>query len=199
WFDPRGGDLRVFFPPGEKPSQEEFFRAIDPLPVLPGVTCHLGHESFTRGQSDRRLRVFIKGNDYDRVERAESIVREALGDRARFPQLGEIARWSEVERDEVIVEVDRRAAQVFGVDTANVSRMLAWALRGALLPDFILGDREYQFRIAYDDYQKEDLGELDSVLIHRPEGTPVRLDNVARYRLAPGSGDIHRRDGKITA
>ncbi|HLU46575.1 MAG TPA: efflux RND transporter permease subunit, partial [Planctomycetota bacterium] len=199
WFDPRGGDLRVFFPPGEKPSQEEFFRAIDPLPVLPGVTCHLGHESFTRGQSDQRLRVFIQGNDYDRVERAESIVREALGDRARFPQLGEIARWSEVERDEVIVEVDRRAAQVFGVDTANVSRMLAWALRGALLPDFILGDREYQFRIAYDDYQKEDLGELDSVLIHRPEGTPVRLDNVARYRLAPGSGDIHRRDGKITA
>lgn len=198
WFDRRGGEMRVFFPPGESPPQEQFFRAIEPLPRLPGVRCQLGHESFSEDRGEQRIRVFIEGNDYDRLEEAQSRVEAILSDREVFPELGDVARWSEDERDEVVVEVDRSAAQFFGLDTAGISRMVSWALRGALLPDFVAGEREYQFRVAYEDREKESVEELDSVLIYRPDGSPVRLDNVADYRLAPGSGDIHRRDGKLT-
>ncbi|MCZ6795578.1 MAG: efflux RND transporter permease subunit [Planctomycetota bacterium] len=200
WFDSRGGEVNVFFEPGRRMEEKEFFLIMKPeLPKLPGVKFHLGFESFSRDMGRQRLRVFIQAQDYDRLVEAEEIVRRALEDSERFPQLGDVARWSEDERDEVTIEVDRRAAQQLGVDTATVSRMVSWALRGAPLPDFVVDDREYPFWVCYNDVIKESVHELKSILIHRPGQKPVRLDEVATYALRPASGDLHRRNGKLTA
>lgn len=199
WFSSGGGDVRVFFEPGVRVKEEDFFRVVRPgLPRLPGVKYHIGFESFEEDKGDQRLRVFIVGRDYDRLVEAERTIRSTLENKALFPNLGDIASWSEKQREEVRVQVDRRAAQQVGVDTTTVSRMVSWALRGAALPDFLLGGREYPFWICYSDVQKENVEELDSILIPTADGSATRLENVAVRRFAQGSGDIHRRDGKMT-
>ncbi|MBN1442540.1 MAG: efflux RND transporter permease subunit [Planctomycetes bacterium] len=200
WFSAGGGDLRVFFAPGKRVDEQQFFSAIRPaLPRLPGVKYHLGYESFSRDEGRQRIRIFLTSMDYDRLEEAEEVIYAALENNPLFPGLGEIARWSDETPEEIRIKVDRRAAQQLGVDTAMVSRMVAWALRGAPLPDFWLGNREYPFWILHSDAQKESAEELSSILVPRAAGDPVRLETVARYHPARSSGDIHRRDGKLTA
>jgi HAE1 family hydrophobic/amphiphilic exporter-1 len=76
--------------------------------------------------------------------------------------------------------------------------MVAWALRGAMLPDFEMEDREQPFWINYGDRVKENVEELSSIRVFRPGNEPVRLDNLARYSMVPGSGEIHRQNGKMT-
>jgi HAE1 family hydrophobic/amphiphilic exporter-1 len=199
WFDSQGGDLNVFLEPGARIKEQEFFAAIGPqLPRLPGVTYRLGFEDFARDQGGERLRVFIQGNDLDALEEAAGLVQEELEDRRKFPELEQVARWREDEREEVRIQVERRAAQHFGVDTATVSRMVAWALRGAPLADFLVADRELPFWIRYSDADKENVEELNAIRIFRPGGEPLRLENLARYELLPGTGEIHRRNGRMT-
>ena len=66
------------------------------------------------------------------------------------------------------------------------------------MPDYETDDRELPFWIRYDDSDKENIDDLGSVLVYRPEGEPVRLENLADYGVYPGPGSIRRYNGKMT-
>jgi len=199
WFNARAGEVNIFLQTGVRVKEEEFFAKLRPLlPKLPGVSYKLGFEDFERDAGGQRLRVFARGNDLKRLEELGELVKKELEDRERFPELSEVTPWRDIEEEEIRIDVARRLAQEYGADTATVSRMVAWALRGAMLPDFEMADREYPFWIRYRDADKENVEELKAVRVFRPDAEPVRLENLARYSIVAGSGEIHRMNGKMT-
>lgn len=198
WFSPSEGEVNIFLEPGVTLKEQEFFALLKPhLPTLPGVTYRMGFEDFARNQGGQRVRVFVRGTDLARLEELGKEVKSTLEDRERFPELEEVTEWREVETEEVRVQVARRLAQEYGTDTATVSRMVSWALRGAMLPDFEREDREIPFWINHGERVKENIEVLSSVRVFRPGGEAVRLENLADYRIVPGSGEIHRQNGKM--
>jgi HAE1 family hydrophobic/amphiphilic exporter-1 len=200
WFSSDGGEINIFLEEGERVEEDAFFARLRPLlPRLPGVTYRLGFEDFAREDGGKRLRVFIRGNDLRRLAEIGASVRSELENRERFPELQEVDEWSEEEEEEIRVDVLRRVAQEYGIDTGTVSRMVAWALRGAPLPDFNLADRELPFWIAYAGGPKENIEEINAVRVFDRDGRAFRLENlIERPAVLPGMGEIHRVNGKMT-
>ncbi len=199
WFSSTEGEVNIFLETGVSTKEAEFFKQLRPLlPAQPGVTYRLGFEDFARDEGGQRIRVFVRGNDLNKIEEIGREVRKTLEDKERFPELEEVSQWREIETEEVRVQVARRLAQEYGTDTTGVSRMVSWALRGAMLPDYEMDDREIPFWINYGERVKENLEVLSSVRVFRPGLTPVRLENMAQYSIQPGSGEIHRQNGKMT-
>ncbi|MBI4607032.1 MAG: efflux RND transporter permease subunit, partial [Planctomycetes bacterium] len=199
WFSATEGELNVFLEPGATLKEEEFFARIRPLlPEQPGVTYRMGFEDFARDEGGQRLRVFVRGNDLDRLEEIGAQVKSQLEDRDLFPELEEVSQWLEEETEEIRIGVARRIAQEYGTNTAGISRMVSWALRGAMLPDFEGAEREIPFWITYGERIKENAEEISAVRVFRPGAEPVRLENLASYAIVPGSGEIHRQNGKMT-
>ena len=199
WFSAAEGEVNVFLENGSTIKEEDFLQKLKPLlPQLPGVTYRLGYEDFARDEGNQRLRIFVRGNDLNRLTEIGSLVEEELLRKDIFPELEEVSPWRETEAEEVRVEVARRLAQEYGTDTTSIARMIAWALRGAMLPDFEVDDREYPFWINYGERIKENVEEISAVRVFRKAGDAVRLENVARYSIIPGSGEIHRQNGKMT-
>ncbi len=199
WFDSQGGTLNMFPKTGHRVKEDEFFDHLRPrLPELAGVTYHLGFEDFGSDKGQQRLRIFIEGTDLEALDKAGRTVENALKDRARFPELREVQRWKDDEQEEVRILVNRRAAQHRGIDTTTVSRMVSWALRGATLPDFVVDDRERSFWIRYADADKENVEALNDILVFGSDGRAAPLSSLASLQMLPGSGDIHRVNGRMT-
>lgn len=199
WFRAHGGDLAMYLEYGARVDQVEFFaRVREILPELPGVTYRMGYEDFASDEVNPRLRVYVRGNDLETLERLGAAVRAELQDRDRFPELLEVNEWRSSEQAEVRVRVQRGLAQEYDITTAAVSRMVAWALRGAPLPDFETAEQERPFWIAYEGGPQDNLRNLDGIRVFTPEGETVRLENLATYDLLPGLGEIHRVDGVMT-
>jgi HAE1 family hydrophobic/amphiphilic exporter-1 len=199
WFSASEGEVNVHLEPGAKIKEDEFFARVRPLlPQQPGVRYRLGFEDFARDEGGQRLRVFLRGNDLDELEALGVQVAADLENPLLFSELEEVNRWREEETEEIQIAVARRLAQEYGTDTSTISRMVSWSLRGAMLPDFELDERELPFWITYGDRIKERADEINAVRIFRRGGEPVRLDNLARYSMVPGSGEIHRQNGKMT-
>ncbi|MCH2376678.1 MAG: efflux RND transporter permease subunit, partial [Planctomycetes bacterium] len=150
WFRATGGVLNVFLAPESRVDEKDFFAKLKPiLPSIAGVNYRFGFEDFANDQGMARVRVFLQGEELRQLERVGACVRTVLNNHDQFPELDDVKRWRSDERDEIQVHVARQQAQKYGVDTASVSRMVAWALRGARLPDFLDDDREYPFWIRY--------------------------------------------------
>ncbi len=199
WFDTRGGGMNLFFEPGVRIKEEDFFNSVrDELPVLPGVTVQLRSDMFDTEDTRKRIRVYVRGPDLETLDEMGRLVRDTLADRKVFPELFDVRRMRDDTREEVRVTVDREVARHYGVDAQSVSNTVAWSLRGAMLPDYETESRELPFWIRMQNADKESLHELDAIQVFRTDGSPVRLSNLASYRVHPGPGDIRRMDGKMT-
>ncbi len=199
WYDSARGELNLFPRPEVRKTETEFFAEIRPLvPRLPGVEYRFGFEDFMRETSGKRQRVYIRGDDLDAMDELSRRLRIDLADRERFPEIDEVSEWRRENSDQIEVNIHRRVAQEYGVDTATVSQSVAWALRGAPLPDFAVEEREYPFWVRYGESVKEEIGALDRVRVFREDGEFVRLENVASYAITEGLGEIHRLDGTMT-
>ena len=199
WFRSSGGTIALFLQPGSRVDEEKFFERVRGfLPKLAGVSYRMGDEDFHEEKEGHRLRVYVRGNDLDALNRLGVRVRAELEDSQRFPELVEVDEWRASEPGEVRVQVNRRLSQEYGIDTARVSRMVAWALRGAPLPDFQFEQREMPFWIAYEGGAKERLEDLNRIQVFGEDGRSVPLENLAEYDRVTGPGEIHRVNSVMT-
>ena len=199
WFRSAGGELSIFLEKGVRVEEDEFFDRLRPiLPKLPGVNYRLGFEDFGRESGGERIRVYVRGNDLDHLVRLGESVRSDMENSDLFPELTEVSEWREDEREEVRVSVDRSLAQARGLDTRSVSRAISWALRGAVLPDFHMRDREQSFWIAYEGGPKENVEEIDTIRVWGGGTNVSTVGQIAERVFTPSLGEIHRIDGRMT-
>jgi HAE1 family hydrophobic/amphiphilic exporter-1 len=96
WFSAAEGEVNVFLENGSTIKEEDFLQKLKPLlPQLPGVTYRLGYEDFARDEGNQRLRIFVRGNDLNRLTEIGSLVEEELLRKDIFPELEEVSPWRE--------------------------------------------------------------------------------------------------------
>ncbi len=199
YFSSRSGGLNLIFEEGHRVKEEEFFKTYHKyIPEIPGVKVQLRTDMFEENDRRKRIRVFVRGTDLGTLNKLGDEVLALLQDKEVFPELYDARPMRDDSRDEVRVSVNRELAQHYGIDAGSVSSMVSWAIRGAVLPDFVTADRELPFWIRYQDADKENVEEINAIQVLSDKGTLVRLDNVAKYDIHPGPGHIRRMNGKMT-
>ncbi len=108
----------------------------------------------------------------------------------------------EVNKPELVLEIDREKANQLGMSTAQIGMTLRTAIYGLEISDFKEGDEEYPIQLRLAKKYREDIGVLLSQEISVPSRQPntppykIPLSSVANVFYQTSYGGIQRIDNK---
>ena len=119
-----------------------------------------------------------------------------------IPGIEKLKSSMEVNKPELILELDREKANKLGMSTAQIGMALRTAIYGLEISEFREGDEEYPIQLRLAKKYREDIGVLLSQEISVPSRQPnsppykVPLASVAKISYQTSYGGIQRIDNK---
>ncbi len=96
---------------------------------------------------------------------------------------------------EIVPDRDRMAR--YGIDLATVQTVIQTALGGMQLSEAVEGRERYPIMLRYDRPYREQLSDLDDVLVPSSSGASIPLANLAAIRVAEGPAMITSEDARL--
>jgi len=97
-------------------------------------------------------------------------------------------------RPELVVDVDRERAALYGLSTSQVGSVVRAAINGVEASKFRDGEDEYDITVRLAPAYRENLGALEDLTLVPEDGGQVPLSSVARLRVGTGFSDVRRKD-----
>lgn len=97
------------------------------------------------------------------------------------------------------IRVDRRAIARYGLNVADVQRVIATAVGGMTVTTAVEGRERYPVRVRYQRERRHDLEELERVLVAGMDGTQIPLGQLAEIAYVRGPDMIRSEDTFLTA
>jgi multidrug efflux pump len=143
--------------------------------------------------SGKPVNLEIIGDDPVVLRQLATRAIETLRGTAVFAKLEGLESDMEDARPELVVEVDREKASLYGLSTSRVGNTVRSAIQGVEAAKYRTGNDEYDIVVRLAEPFRQDLGALgDLTVMH--EGRPVPLSSVATWRMAESYGSIKRKD-----
>jgi len=141
------------------------------------------------------INIEISGEDPTLLRRLGEEVVARLGSSAVGSKLEGLDSDMTVGSPELVVEVDRERAALYGLSTRQVGSVIRNAIQGTEAAKFRSGAEEYGIIVRLAEPYRRDLSALqDLTVIH--EGRQIPLPSVASWRTDEGSGSVKRKDMK---
>lgn len=96
---------------------------------------------------------------------------------------------------EIVPDRDRMAR--YGIDLATVQTVIQTALGGMQLSEAVEGRERYPIMLRYDRPYREQLSDLEDILVPSPSGASIPLANLAAIHVAEGSAMITSEDARL--
>jgi multidrug efflux pump len=141
----------------------------------------------------KAVQLELIGEDPDVLRRLSGEVIELLRSSPVIARLEGLGSDMEDGRTELVVEVDRERAALYGLSTADVGGTIRSAIQGTEAAKFRTGNDEYDIVVRLAMPYRQDLASLGELTVMH-EGRPIPLNSVARWHMAEGYGSIHRKD-----
>ncbi|HUF11836.1 MAG TPA: efflux RND transporter permease subunit [Longimicrobiales bacterium] len=97
-------------------------------------------------------------------------------------------------RAEMVVDIDRERAGLYGLSTSLVGNTIRTAIQGAEASKYRQGNDEYDIRVRLAKRYRTDLEALRDISVVSDEGQQVPLLSVASWRVEEGLGSVNRKD-----
>jgi multidrug efflux pump subunit AcrB len=97
-------------------------------------------------------------------------------------------------RPELVVDVDREKAALYGLNTNQIGRTVRAAINGVEASKFRDGKEEYDITVRLAPEYREDLGAIERLTLVPDDGGQVPLSSVARLQVGRGVSDVRRKD-----
>jgi len=103
-------------------------------------------------------------------------------------------------KEEIRIVADKAKAAAMGLDTYTIARTVRIALAGVEISSIMDGDEEVKVILKLPEDWKEDITNLENLVVSSREGKPVALKNVANFIITRSYSEIHRfeKDRAIT-
>lgn len=139
------------------------------------------------GDDDLSLR--ITGPDLETLRR--------LGDQAvamlkKVDGLTNAQHSSEEVQQELSIQIDRNRAADLGLSVEKIGKALREALEGAVVSDYLDGDRSYDIRLRMPSVDIGDPQAVQELVLFGLEDRPLRLSDVASVELVEAPASIKR-------
>ncbi|MBE3580920.1 MAG: efflux RND transporter permease subunit [Thermoanaerobacteraceae bacterium] len=141
------------------------------------------------GMSQAPVQVDIHGEDLDTLKALSEEVRRAV---AAVPGTTAVESSFTRGRPQVEVVVDREKAALFNLNAAQVGNTVATAVGGKVATRYRVGGDEYDVRVQLPAASRQDLADLENLLIPTPSGAQVPLKEVAEFRMSTTPTTINR-------
>ncbi|HLO33003.1 MAG TPA: efflux RND transporter permease subunit [Anaerolineales bacterium] len=140
------------------------------------------------GSSDTVV-VRIYGQDLEVLRAKADEVRAALEE---VEGIADLKKELHMETPQVEIEVDLVKAQQYGLKPGDVRRAAAFLLQGEEVGDIYIGGKTYDVNVWSTPDTRHSLTDIQNLLIDTPDGSQVRLAEVADIRIVPVPNVIER-------
>lgn len=181
---------------GMIPREDVIDDAKENLPQIPGASINIGWGG-SGGQPRNKLSVYLHGEDTATLESLGNEVQRVIS--AVNGVVGVVPELEEEGGQEIRLDVDRTAANRFGISPNRIGRTVGFSLRSSPLPDLIDDGKEIDVvsRFRYED--RRDLNRLlDFPMWSSTTQNVVPLRALTNAGYAQGIGSIHR-ENRITS
>ncbi len=188
-------------PDKRKRNQVQIMNDVRPkvLKLFPGVAMFFDPgglvKRVTSFGSQKSVDVEIYGYDF---EKARGVIREVETMMHHIPGLADIEVSREENYPEVNVVVDREKAALLGISETDVANAVLFSLNGNGQTDPIIytdpqNGNEYYISAWLAEEHRQDLTDIENIVLTTKTGEPVLLKNVASLKLNAGPVKIERK------
>jgi multidrug efflux pump subunit AcrB len=136
----------------------------------------------------------ISGQDPTVLKQLGDQVVSRLENSAIFAKLDGLESDMAEGRPELVVEVDREKAALYGVNTRKIGTTIRSAINGTEASTFRDGKDEYDITVRLAEAFRHDLDALGDLTIVSEDGAQIPLSSVAVWRIDKGYGEVNRKD-----
>ncbi len=140
------------------------------------------------------VNIEIVGEDAEELRRLADRVVQNLENAPVAARLDGLESDMARGRSELVVEVDREKAALYGVHTLKVGSMIRTAIQGSEAAKFRAGNDEYDIVVRLADPYRNNLDALRDLTVVAEGGRQIPLPSVARWRVDEGYGSVVRKD-----
>ncbi|UCF41180.1 MAG: efflux RND transporter permease subunit [Gemmatimonadota bacterium] len=140
------------------------------------------------------INIEITGRDARRLKEFGGQVVSILENSPLFAKLDGLESDMAEGRPEMVIDVDREKAALYGLTTQDVGLTIRSAINGTEASKYRDGKDEYDITVRLAEFYRRDLSSLGDLAIWSDNGIQVPLSSVARWRIDKGYGDVNRKD-----
>src|SRR5216683_742350 len=137
----------------------------------------------------------IQGPNIEGIQRAGAQLQQVLGG---IPELRSIFAERVAEGFYINVEVNRPEAARYGLTVADVQRAVTSGIGGENVAENIEGRERYPINVRYSRDFRDDIEQLQRVVIATPAGAQIPISEVARVYFSRGPAMIRDEEGLLT-
>ena len=137
----------------------------------------------------------IQGPNVEGIQQAGAQVQQLL---SGIPELRSIFAERVAEGFYINVEVNRPEAARYGLTVADVQRAVTSGIGGENIAENIEGRERYPINVRYSRDFRDDIAQLQRVVIATPAGAQIPISEVARIYFSRGPAMIRDEDGLLT-
>jgi multidrug efflux pump len=136
----------------------------------------------------------IAGDDPDELKRLGDEAVLTLERSAIFSKLDGLESDLADARPEMVIDVDREKAALYGLSTMDIGFTVHSAIGGTEASTYRDGKDEYDITVRLAKTYRDDLDALGDLTVTNEDGNQIPLSSVASWRVGQGFGGVNRKD-----
>jgi Cu(I)/Ag(I) efflux system membrane protein CusA/SilA len=137
----------------------------------------------------------IQGPNVEGIQQAGAQLQQVLGG---IPEIRSIFAERVAEGFYINVEVNRPEAARYGLTVADVQRAVTSGIGGENVAENIEGRERYPINVRYSRDFRDDIAQLQRVVIATPTGAQIPVSEVAKVYFSRGPAMLRDEDGLLT-
>ncbi len=137
----------------------------------------------------------IQGPNVEGIQKAGAQLQQILGG---LPELRSIFAEHVADGFYINVEVNRPEAARYGLTVSDVQRAVTSGIGGENIAENVEGRERYPINVRYSRDFRDDIGQLQRVVISTPTGAQIPISEVAKVYFSRGPAMIRDEEGLLT-
>ena len=201
--DPKGfNNLEVLIDLNPKDTwrykkKDQLVQAMDKeLSIFPGILTNFSQviqdnveEAISGVKGEIAIKIF--GSDLKTLQDKANQVTHIL---ASIPGATDVAAEQQAGLAQVMIDIDRAKVSRYGINIANVERVIEIGMGGKAASQFLEGERRFDITLRYEDSARNSVARLENLTVQTPNGPRIPLSQLATIKINQGASRISRED-----
>ncbi len=201
--DPKGfNNLEVLIDLNPKDTwkykkKDELVQAMDKeLSVFPGILTNFSQviqdnveEAISGVKGEIAIKIF--GSDLKILQTQADQITDIL---ASIQGATDVAAEQQAGLAQVIVDIDRAKVSRYGINVADVERVMEIGMGGKQASEFMEGERRFDITLRYEESARNSIAGLEGLTVQTPSGQRIPLSELATIKINQGASRISRED-----
>ncbi len=178
-------------------KKDELVQAMDKeLSIFPGILTNFSQviqdnveEAISGVKGEIAIKIF--GSDLKTLQDRADQVTHIL---ASIQGATDVAAEQQAGLAQAIVDIDRAKVSRYGINVADVERVLEIGMGGKAASQFLEGERRFDITLRYEENARNSVTGLENLTVQTPDGQRIPLSELATIKINQGASRISRED-----